>query len=182
MGDSETGEAPLSPIVDGFSEDFGLPTGFTPEISSVADDSTGPLSPLLFDVAANPSHPEVDMFYFEVQAPVSADAVVPAQEALTSEADLAAQIELPELPTVKKRKKQVRVPDSKRDEKYKAYRAKNTAKAKAIRDRKRVEKQMKIERLNTVLARSAELRAEVERLELMFSQVKAAADARGLVV
>lgn len=180
-------ERPLSPIID-FVDDIGLATGLTPEISSeVLHDSMEPLSPLLFDVSANQPQ-SVDIFHFEVsmdEAAASsggADAVVPAQEPLAMEEEEVLPVELPELPTTKKRKKQVRVPENKRDAKYLAYRAKNTAKAKAIRDRKRVEKQQKKKRLETALARSAELRAEVERLEGILSRAKATAAAQGASV
>ena len=69
------------------------------------------------------------------------------------------------MPVIKKRKKQVKVPESKKDAKYHAYRKKNTARAKAIRDRKREEKRLSALRLKKALVRNEDLRKEVLRLE-----------------
>jgi len=92
------------------------------------------------------------------------------------------QLQLPAFPKTRKRRKQVRVPEAQRDQRYKAYRAKNTAKAKAIRDRKRQEKEGKRERLQAALARSTELQMEADRLGLVLARLQASAAARGVTV
>lgn len=182
-------ESSLSPEVevDGlFSPfaDFDLPTGLTPKISDMGD--AGPRSPLLFDVAMiETQHNELEVFHFGMSMAAAGPSCVDVDDVLAAEAEAEvamalddeplaiATIQHPEFPTTKTRKKQVRVPEGKRDAKYHAHRTKNTAKAKSIRDRKREEKNHSKARLETALSRSTELRAEVAQLELMLAQAKA---------
>ena len=83
--------------------------------------------------------------------------------------------ELPEFPEAKRRRKQTRVPAAKRDEKYYAHRAKNTAKAKAIRDRKKAERTAAKARLDNANDRNRRLRAAAQKLESVLEQLKARA-------
>jgi hypothetical protein len=156
-------------------------TGLTPVVDDGCRDGAqaeGPVSPLLFDVQDVLGQPELSM---DVDRPVTSVSPVPVAEALTVDVYEAPHVPelpssvLPELPIVKRRRKQVKVPANKQDAKYHAYRVKNTAKAKAIRDRKREEKKAAKKRLEAALSTNAELRSEVERLEAVFEQLKARA-------
>jgi len=80
---------------------------------------------------------------------------------------------LPPEPTVKRRKKQTKVPANKRDERYTAYRKKNTQTAKAIRDRKRHEKEEKKRCLSELKQRQVELKQTVLSLEEKLAALKA---------
>jgi len=149
-------------------------TGLTP---AVIDDCglDVPLSPILDDFAAR--MPYVEPFAQqtacpEVMNPVSETSAPSPEVTVHLQPSLEAALELPNHSEVKKRKKQVKVPENRKDAKYHAYRDKNTKKAKACRDRKREEKRKKIAQLEAALARNSELRARAERLEVLLAKLQ----------
>lgn len=75
---------------------------------------------------------------------------------------------LPLLKMPKMRRKQKPVPEEKRDAKYHAYRAKNTAAAKRNRDKKREEKKQRAERLAELLSTQEKIRARHAKLQAEF--------------
>jgi len=157
-------------------------TGLTPAII----DDCGvdvPLSPIFDDFAAQ--MPPVEPFQQQTACPevteLLSERILPSPEPETHlQPSLEAALELPNHSEVKKRKKQVKVPENRKDAKYHAYRNKNTKKAKACRDRKREEKKLKIAHLEAALARNSELRARAERLEILLAKLQRHAPQRSL--
>ncbi len=129
-----------------------------PASTSVA----GPASTSVAGPAALPSLPPIPA---ELRPPKSLTAIMPS-----SVHSAPGDPRLPPVPTIKRRRKQRKVPDSEKDEKYWVRRAKNTIKAKKCRDQKKEEKKAKTLRVAELMAVQEQLR--VKHKLLMDAQAK----------
>lgn len=133
-----------------------------------------PVSPLLFDAAREviSMDTEVPHSYCVVapparqfpslQLPALAESVGAKMDAVVPELKVKAP---------RSRRRQVPVDEGSKDEKYFAYRSKNTKKAKECRDRKREEKKNAVARLEAAQSHNATLKARTARLELVLADL-----------